>query len=183
VFRGLIDHAKAAAANLVLKYLARASVAIPFLIALGFALAAITAMLVQRYGQISAYWMVAGGLAAVGVVAAVAVTAKEHGDEAAAEQAEPAADDASTSTSGLGVSSETLLQVPMAILGAILTAPGGPSSAFRVARLLGRNFPLVLLLVMISGLFWPAEDEDKAQGTAEVGGEGKPNGHHADIYH
>jgi hypothetical protein len=27
-----------------------------------------------------------------------------------------------------------------------------------VARLLGRNFPLVLLLVMIGALFWPAEE-------------------------
>jgi len=182
VFKGLIDHAKAAAANLVLKYLARASVAIPFLIALGFALAAITAMLVQRYGQIAAYWTVAGGLAAIGVVAAVAVTAREHVEEGVAERAEPPADDTGAATSGfLGVSSESMLQAPIAILGAILTAPGGPSSAFRIARLLGRNFPLVLLLVMISGLFWPAED--KAEGTVEVGGEGKPNGHHADIYH
>jgi hypothetical protein len=27
-----------------------------------------------------------------------------------------------------------------------------------VARLLGRNFPLVLLLVMIGALFWPTEE-------------------------
>lgn len=42
MFAGLINHAKAAASGLVLKYVARASVVVPFVIALGFALAAIT---------------------------------------------------------------------------------------------------------------------------------------------
>ena len=41
MFRGLINDAKSAASSLVLKYVARASVAIPFVIALGFALAAL----------------------------------------------------------------------------------------------------------------------------------------------
>ena len=36
-----------------------------------------------------------------------------------------------------------------------MTTPGGATSALGVARLLGRNFPLVLLLVMIGALFWP----------------------------
>ena len=45
----------------MLKYVARASVAIPFVIALGFALAAIAVMLVERFGHVTAYWMMAGG--------------------------------------------------------------------------------------------------------------------------
>lgn len=57
---GLINQAKLAASDLALKYLARASVAVPFVIALGFALAAVTVMLVERFGQVMAYWMVAG---------------------------------------------------------------------------------------------------------------------------
>jgi hypothetical protein len=53
VFAGLVNHAKAAASGLVLKYVARASVAVPFVIALGFALAAMTELMVQRVGLVT----------------------------------------------------------------------------------------------------------------------------------
>jgi hypothetical protein len=90
VFAGLINHAKAAASGLVLKYVARASVAVPFVIALGFALAAFTVMLAQRFGHLTAYWLVAGGFAAIGAVAAFAVSVKELEEEVAEERAEQA---------------------------------------------------------------------------------------------
>jgi hypothetical protein len=63
-------------------------VVIPFVIALGFALAAITVMLVQRFGHVTAYWLLASGLAAIGIVAAIAVGVKEHEEEVAEQQAE-----------------------------------------------------------------------------------------------
>jgi hypothetical protein len=63
MFRGLINDAKSTAGALVAKYLARASMAVPFVAALGFVTAAITLMLVERFGHIAAYWMVAGGFA------------------------------------------------------------------------------------------------------------------------
>ena len=88
---GLLNSAKSAVSGLLLKYVARASVAIPFVIAAGFALAAGTAMLVERFGQITAYWLVAGGLAVVGVIAAAVVSAKEEIEEEA-EQATEASD-------------------------------------------------------------------------------------------
>jgi hypothetical protein len=78
LFAGLINNAKSAVSHVILKYVARASVAIPFVIAIGFALAAITVILVQRFGQVIGYWLVAGGLAAIGVIAAIAVSVKEH---------------------------------------------------------------------------------------------------------
>jgi len=81
MFRGLINDAKSAASSLVLKYVARASVAIPFVIALGFALAALTAWLVTQYGYVTGYLLMAGGLAAVGVIAALVVSFKEHEEE------------------------------------------------------------------------------------------------------
>jgi len=87
VFAGLINQAKSAASHLVLKYVARASVAVPFVIAAGFALAALTVMLVERFGHVMAYWLVAGGLALIGVIASIAVSVKEHEEEVAEEQA------------------------------------------------------------------------------------------------
>ena len=142
---------------------------IPFVIALGFALAAITVMLVQRFGHVTAYWLVAGGLAAIGIVAAITVSVKEHEEEVAEQQAEQ-------SDTGEVVSDATaqaMMQAPLALLGAVFTMPGGATTALKVAGVLGRNYPLVLLLVLIGALFWPTEN--KAEEPV-VGAEQKPNG-------
>jgi hypothetical protein len=170
VFAGLINQAKSAASDLALKYLARASVAVPFVIALGFALAAITMMLVERFGHVTAYWMVAGGLAVVGIVAAAAVSVKEQEEE----EAEQAAQDADTGDVVSDATAQAVVQTPIALLGALFGIPGGPASALSIARVLGRNFPLVLLLVMIGALFWPGEDT-RVSGE-EVNTVRKPNG-------
>jgi hypothetical protein len=81
VFAGLIHKAKSAASHVTLKYVARAAVAIPFVIALGFGLAAIATMLVERFGNISGYWMMSGGLVALGVVAAMTVLIRERRED------------------------------------------------------------------------------------------------------
>jgi hypothetical protein len=80
VFAGLIKQAKRAATGLVLKYVARASIALPFVIALRFALATILVLLVQRFGHAFGYWLMAGGLSLIGVVATIAVSVKQQED-------------------------------------------------------------------------------------------------------
>jgi hypothetical protein len=169
VFAGLINQAKSAASHLVLKYVARASVAVPFVIAAGFALAAITVMLVERFGHVMAYWLVAGGLALIGIMASIVVTMKEHEEEVTEQQAEKTDTEEVVSEA----TAQALVQGPIALLGALVTMPGGAAGALSAARLLGRNWPLVLLLVLIGSLFWPT-----LEATAEddvVGGR-KPNG-------
>jgi hypothetical protein len=169
VFAGLINQAKSAASHLVLKYVARASVAVPFVIAAGFALAAISVMLVERFGHVMAYWLVAGGLALVGVIAAIIVSVKEHEEEVVAEQAAKADTEELVSDA----TAQALVQTPVALLGALMTVPGGAAGALSAARVLGRNWPLILLLVMIGALFWPTEDA-LAEEDVVVGR--KPNG-------
>jgi len=123
------------------------------------------------------YWLKAGGLAAIGVVAAIAVSVKEHGEEATEQQAKQ------TDTQEVfnEATSQAMVQAPLALLGALFTAPGGATSALKVAQLLGRNFPLALLLVMIGALFWPsAEKEAEVVDEAET----RPNGvTSAETYH
>jgi hypothetical protein len=169
VFADLINQAKLAASHLVLKYLARASVAVPFVIAAGFALAAITVMLVERFGHVMAYWLVAGGLALIGVIATIVVSVKEHEEEAAEQQA------AKTDTEEVvsDAAAQALVQTPVALLGALMTMPGGAAGALGAARLLGRNWSIVLLLVVIGALFWPTED---APAEEDVVVRRKPNG-------
>jgi hypothetical protein len=63
--------------------------------------------------------------------------------------------------------SQAMAQAPLALLGALFTTPGRATSALKVAQLLGRNFPLVLLLV-IGALVWPnAEKESGSVDEAE----------------
>ena len=88
MFAGLINRAKGAASGLVLKYLARASVAIPFVIALGFALAASSAMVVQRFGYVFGCWIMAGALTLIGVIATIAVSIKEQEENMANQKAD-----------------------------------------------------------------------------------------------
>jgi hypothetical protein len=153
VFQGLINSAKTAVSSLILKYVARASVAVPFVIALGFALAGIAAMLVDRFGHIAGYWLMAGGLAAIGAIAAIFVSAREQQEEVADQQAE------ATDTSK--IATEVATQAPLAVLGGLLTLPGGGATALKVAELLGRNYPLVLLTALIGLLFWPTSLNDE----------------------
>ena len=115
MFAGLINQAKSAASHLILKYVARASVAVPFLIAAGFSLAAITVMLVERFGHVMAYWLLAGGLALIGVIASTIVSVKEHEEEVVERQA------AKTDTEELvsDATAQALAQTPIALLGAL----------------------------------------------------------------
>jgi hypothetical protein len=177
MFAGLINQAKTAVSGLVLKYVARASVVIPFIVALGFAVAAIAAMLVQHFGHVAGYWIMAGGLAGVGIIAAIVVSVKEHEDKVAEHKAEQA----DTQEVVSDATAQAMMQAPLALAGALFASPGGATAALKVARIMGRNFPLVLLLVMIGALFWPTEATAEEERLEE--GEVKPNGFQPETYH
>jgi hypothetical protein len=179
LFSGLIQHAREAASQLVLRYVARASVAVPFIIALGFAIAAIAVMLVERFGHVTAYWIMAGGLAILGVLAAIVVSVKEHEEQIAEQKAQQA----DTQEVMGDAAAQAIVQAPLALLGALVTTPNGATSALKVARLLGRNLPLVLLLVIIGALFWPAAEVEGEEGQMDAAG-GRANGSRpSDVYH
>jgi hypothetical protein len=74
-----------------------------------------------------------------------------------------------------------MTQAPLALLGALFSAPGGATSAIKVGRILGRNWPLVLFFLMIGALFWRTDGSPE-----EAALEDRPNmanSHHADTYH
>lgn len=153
MFAGLINQAKGALADLVLKYVARASVAVPFVFALGFALAALSMMLVQRFGYVAGYWTMAAGLAVIGTIAALVVSMKEHEEEVAEQKAEQV----HTAGARTSPTAQAVIQAPLALLGAIFSTPRGATSALKLARSLGRNLPLVVFIAMIGAVFWPRE--------------------------
>jgi hypothetical protein len=177
MFAGLINNAKSAASGLLLKYIARASVAVPFVIAIGFALAACTVMLVERFGQVMAYWLVAGGLAVIGAVAAAVVSVREEQEEAAEKSAEAS----DTSEIMSDAAAQAMVQAPIAVLGTLLSVPGGASAALGAARLLGRNWPLVVLMGLIALLYWP--DQRDAGNAQDVESKPAPQPNGRDTVH
>jgi hypothetical protein len=77
-------------------------------------------MFVQRFGHVSAYWLMAGGLAAIGVIAAIAVSIKEHEQNVAEEKAV----DTDTKAAVSDATAQAMMQAPVALLGALFMAPG-----------------------------------------------------------
>ena len=76
MFKGVMKEASAAG-SLIAGYVVRVLMAVPFIVALGFATAAFTLMLIDRFGRGNAYFMVAGGFAVVGVLATLVVAGME----------------------------------------------------------------------------------------------------------
>ena len=160
MFRGLINDAKSAAGSMVAKYAARASVAVPFVIAFGFATAGITLMLVERFGHRNAYFMVAASFVVLGFLAALIVRAKEHEDVVADVQAGKT----DTADVGTDAAAAAAVQMPLALLGALFSSPVGPASLLSVVRVVGRNLPLAAMLVGIGVLFWPKTADETGDG-------------------
>ena len=156
MFRGLINDAKSAAVSLVAKYLARASVAVPFIIAVGFAIAAITHLVIDRFGAVTGCWLLAGGFTLIGLVATLLVKHKEQEEEVADQQAQ----EADTANVATDAAAQAAVQAPLALVGALLSTPVGPKALVGGAKAALRNLPLVVLLALMALLFWPTEKSD-----------------------
>jgi hypothetical protein len=163
VFRSLINDAKSAAGAVIGKYAIRASVAVPFLVAAGFGTAATTLVLIDRLGSILAYCLMAGGFAAIGLIAALVVTVKEQEEERVDTQEEKA-DTASVATD---TAAQAAVQLPLALLGTLLTTPLGPGVAASGAKMVARNLPLVVLIAIIGLLFWPSANNPSEEEAVE----------------
>jgi hypothetical protein len=163
VFQGVINSAMSAATALVDKYLARASVVVPFVVAAGFATVAASLALIERLGATSAFWIMAAVFLAIGLAAGTIVTLRERRQQ----QLTAAAEEHNGSESGLGelggvaasaAATRAASQLP---IGTLLWLIGSPSaSAQAVGRGIARNIPAIVLLALIALLFWPTEDED-----------------------
>jgi uncharacterized membrane protein len=155
VLEALVKDIKSAAASIVDQYLARASVAIPFIVAFGFATAALAVELMARFGAKNAFWMMAGGFFIIGVIAALFITIREREAAAAGQhhiEGSGLAELGEMVTSG--VATRAAGRLPLGLLAPLIASPSASA-----ARLLGRNIPLVLLLAFIVLLFWPTKED------------------------
>jgi hypothetical protein len=133
VFRALLSYAMSGLTNLMAKYAVRFSVAVPFLFAFGFGLAGLTVVLVDAFGYRDAYFLLTGGFAGVGLIAAIAVWLKERSEEPES----PTGIEPRVARTAV----ESAKQIPSAIAAGASDA----SSGFRdLTNLAARNWPLVM---------------------------------------
>ena len=163
MFQGLINEAETAAGAVASKYATRLSVAVPFVIAVGFATIALMFVLANAFGIIIACVLIAVDYAAIGVVAAVSVSAmeKRHAVELAARKPEAHA--------AVADAAETaMVEAPLALLVGLLSSVGGPTAAFSAAKAVKRNLPLILLVGMIGVLFMPGRANPEKSGEDDL---------------
>ena len=83
MFSALLNRLKEKASGTIEKYVLRASVVIPFALALGYLLAGATSTLSNWYGATISYYVMAGVLASLGLLAVLVIAVKERHDEEA----------------------------------------------------------------------------------------------------
>ena len=174
MFQGLISDAKTASGLLIDKYFARAFVVVPFVVALGFATAAITLMLVNRFGYIAAFWIIAGGFTLIGLAATRVVTDKENKADIVEKQA--GAHDTGAATQA---AAQVAVHVLMPLAAALLSTPRPPGKLAAGAKTVVRNMPLVILLALLAFCSGRASSETDAD--RPDAGLRKPNGTHPPV--
>jgi hypothetical protein len=144
VFRKLIDRVKTKLSRAAMSYAERAAVIVPFILALGFTIAAVHAMSVEHFGSVTGNWIMAGGLAGLGVIGAIVVRSAETSGSFAPAVSDPAG---SLSKHSLGI----LHVAPVALH--LLSSMRQPSA--QSARLAWRHAPLLAFAGLMSLMFWP----------------------------
>lgn len=146
MFQALFRRAQATVDSAISDVLNRVLLAIPFVIAVGFAMAAAWTELYERLGSTGANLSIAGAFAVLGLVMApfligkssVPGTAEQSGEQASATA--QAAGSEETAIPGLGAIGEVDGELVRSVITAI-----GPTAVPFVLRNLVRNLPLVIL--------------------------------------
>lgn len=145
IFGSVIRRAEHAVENILDQALARVIVAIPLLIAAGFATASASAFLNARYGVEWGNLILAGVFGFIGLVAAVAVTAKSSSKPTVSEAVEPVSAFGSSGEEASG-SNAPLSSSEKELMNAMLTS-AAPIALPGLIRLILRNIPLVLAIL------------------------------------
>jgi hypothetical protein len=148
MFQGLFQRAENKLDSVVAKYVGRVTVALPLIVAGGFATAALTVKLVDMYGAVAGYSLMAALFALIGLVtmAIVGTEARSTSEAASAEPSAIASEEASKESSSDPdlLASELLTPEVRAFL-----SSAAPMALPSIARGVGRNLPLILILALI----------------------------------
>lgn len=168
IFGSVIRRAEAAVDNILEQAMARVAVAALLIIAGGFATAALTTYLTARYGVGPGYLIMAGLFATLGLIAAVYVSVRTPASAEAAAEAQAK----SEATPALG-EEQPAAALPFSeaerelVTSALTSAVPIALPAF--VRMLLRNIPLVVLILVIGYIFSRKETGAVAPAKAEPG--------------
>lgn len=164
LFQGLFKRAERSIDSAISKFVGRATVAVPLLVAGGFATAALAIKLVELYGHVSAYALMAVLFTVIALVT-MAVVNKESepaGETSAAADTTEASQEADEESGGP--------QLPPEVM-ALLTSVA-PAAAPGIARGVVRNLPLIFLLAIaafvISRFTEASQDLSPPEGEADA---------------
>lgn len=144
MFQGLLKRAEHSIDQVIAKYMGRAMVAVPLLVAAGFATAALTVELVELYGSVTAYGVMAALFGVIGLATMAIVNAgTNHAAEASATEAEMTA--LPEQPPEAPTNAADLLTPELRAL----FASAAPMALPPVVRGIGKNLPLILILALV----------------------------------
>lgn len=145
MFQAVFKRAEAVFGNIVDQALARALVAIPLVVAIGFATAAASTHLTAKYGAVTGYLVLAGVFTLIGLLAAVYVSAASAPADAGTLHQEAGA----VPTDATGTDQTAFGDVERELIFSTLAA-AVPLAAPQLMRGLIRNLPLVLIVLIVA---------------------------------
>ena len=158
MFQAVFRRAEVAVENAIGSIVVRLIVAVPFILAAGFGIAALWMYLSRTYGSESAAMMIGGGFLLLGILAGVVAGMRSPAGEAPEElQASERTDTAGQSTT----SDEALdmSEVDKDLLKAALTSIA-PVAVPHVARMVVRNLPVIAALGAALFLYLRSDESD-----------------------
>lgn len=182
MFSILFRRAQATVDNAIGQAVNRAIMAVPFVVATGFATAAATSYVTRHYGAELGYLMIASAYAVVGLIAVVALRQPPQAAmDASPASASEMSDTASAASSGSETSGPTaasgatdaksaLGNIDAEMVGSAMAA-AAPLAVGPLLRGLGRNLPLVLAILAAVFVLYRDKSEQTTAGAA-VPGEG-----------
>jgi hypothetical protein len=141
MFESIIRDARRAVNSTIERIVERAIIAVPFVVSVGFATAALVSYLTEVYGARLAYTIVAGVFAIVGVIVALSMPSSHDDAESLAQNSNATSTEAksgSQASSSMGDVGENLASV-------VTLLAGNPRLALSGVALLLRNVPLLLM--------------------------------------
>lgn len=164
MFQGLFKRAERSIDQAVSRIVARAIVAAPLLVAAGFATTAVTVKLVELYGSVVAYGLMAVLFAVISLITMAIVGVGNSAPAAEANAAEEKLEDSAAPPNEEPTGVEDLLTPEIRSV----FASAAPIALPGMLRLVGRNLPLLLILAVAAYIISRfGEPSDSPEASAE----------------
>lgn len=151
--------------SLVWKYVRRAIIAVPLLVAAIFATIVCSILAVERFGPVQGYAIMAGGFVVLsGIVALFAYAGSDRSSESRPDSSDEQTAEANAKSEGPGIPPEAL-----SLLTAIV-----PVALPRLARSAARNLPTLVILAIIA--FVVSRYRGRTQSEPDHDGRDQPTG-------